>query len=86
MLEGAIAFEQARIEQTDAQVYLGRSVDAFRRAVTLDPTNEDAKYDLELVLNLLREAQQESRGSGRSTRSGGQPGQGAGAGSRGGGF
>jgi hypothetical protein len=86
MLEGALAFEQARNEQTDAQVYLGRSIDAFRRAITLDPSNEAAKYDLELVLTLIRQVQQESRGSGRSPRSGGQPGQGAGAGSRGGGF
>lgn len=86
MLEGAIAFEQARGEQTDAQVYLGRSLDAFRRAITLDFTNEEAKYNLELVLNLVREVQDESRGTGRSRQRGRQPGQGAGAGSRGGGF
>lgn len=86
LLGGVLAFEQARTEQTDAQVYLGRSLDEFRRAIRLDPANDDAKYDLELVLNLVREVQEQGRGSGRSQRRGRASGQGAGSGSRGSGF
>jgi hypothetical protein len=86
LLEGALSFELARTEQIGAQVYLERTVDAFRRAVRLDPTNDEAKYNLELVLNLLRDVEDPSRSSGRSRARGGSPEQGAGSGSEGSGF
>lgn len=38
----------------ERQKYLPRAADDFRQAIGLDPTNADAKYNLELTLRLLQ--------------------------------
>jgi hypothetical protein len=53
-LQGVLAFEEARESGGQSDVLLRRSLDGFRRAISLDRDNEDAKYNLELVLRLLQ--------------------------------
>lgn len=61
-----------------------RAIGEFRRAAELDPANEDALYDLELGLRLLRRAGSDS-GEGQNARSP-LPAPGAGSATSGGGF
>jgi len=84
-LRGVLALEEARSSGPRGAAAIGRSLDQFRAAIRLDPTNSQAKYDLELVLRLAQSsAQQQSR------RTGGRPnsrtGTGAGASSNQSGF
>lgn len=85
LLRGILAFEEARQNEGQRAVFLRRSVSEFREAIRLDPSHEDAKYDLELVLRLLQNAESDAPGG-----SGGQradtPASGAGAASSGSGF
>ena len=57
-LSGALAFEEARFDEGQRATFLRRSLAEFREAIKLDPANEDAKYNLELVLRLIVNAQQ----------------------------
>ncbi|MBA2475527.1 MAG: hypothetical protein H0V40_06185 [Actinobacteria bacterium] len=84
-LRGALTFEEARGDEGQAAVFLRRSITDFREAIRLDPRNEDARYDLELVLRLLRNVESESGGGGGGER-GDTPASGAGAASEGGGY
>ena len=54
-LRGAFLLEEARNSPVQRHVFLRRAIEQFRRAAELDPANEDAIYDLELALKLLRE-------------------------------
>jgi hypothetical protein len=58
-LQGALAFEEAREDAGQSAVLLRRSLGSFRKAIRLDGGNEDAKYNLELVLRLLQRAENE---------------------------
>ena len=60
MLRGIIALEEARGNQLQAPVALRRAVAELRTAIQLDDGNSDAKYDLELVLRLIRLTQEEN--------------------------
>lgn len=52
-LAGLLALEDAALDAGSRGRYLELGLDAFRLAVLTDPANEDAKYNLELVLALL---------------------------------
>jgi hypothetical protein len=84
-LQGALALELARDDQGQQAVLLRRSADGFRRAVRLDPANEDAKYNLELVLRLLEQAENDASAAGGGER-GDTEGSGAGAATSGTGY
>ena len=67
--------EQARLEDalstgSRSTDLLPRSVASFRRAVELDPTNGDAKLNLEQVLNLQPPRQQRDRAGGGGSSGG----------------
>jgi hypothetical protein len=52
-LAGILAFVDSRRTGANAPAPVERSVAAFRDAVQLDPANEDAKFNLELLLRQL---------------------------------
>ncbi|MGI9111832.1 MAG: hypothetical protein ACR2GT_06515 [Gaiellaceae bacterium] len=81
-LRGALALEEARLG-TGSGPPLRRASGHFRRAVELDPTNDDARFNLELALRLLSSAASSSAGSGERAAT---PASGAGAASSGGGY
>jgi hypothetical protein len=78
MLRGLLALETARGEPLRAEVNLRRALTELRTAIRVDGRNTDAKYDLELVMRLLRTVEEESPGSNEGQR-GGSEGQGAGS-------
>lgn len=67
-LSGALAFEEARFDEGQRATFLRRSLAEFREAIKVDPANEDAKYNLELVLRLIVNAQNESSAGGGGAR------------------
>jgi hypothetical protein len=79
-LRGILAFEEARDDPTHAGARLRDSLAQFRDAILLDPSNEDAKYDLELALRLLRTTEEGAQGPARKPGRHRGRGQGAGAG------
>lgn len=84
ILRGALLLEEARSSPVQREVFVRRAIGEFRRAAELDPANEDALYDLELGLRLLRRAGSDS-GEGQNARSP-LPAPGAGSATSGGGF
>lgn len=54
---GVLLFEDAKLQDESAPRYLDLSLEAFRSAAILDPRNEEAKFDLELLLTNLSRAQ-----------------------------
>lgn len=84
ILRGALLLEEARSSPVQREVFVRRAITEFTRAAELDPGNEDALYDLELALRLLRQAGSDS-GEGQNARSP-LPAPGAGAATSGGGF
>lgn len=79
MLRGILALETARGEPLRAETNLRRALSELRNAIRLDDRNTDAKYDLELVMRLLRTVEEESPGSDEGGQRGGDEGQGAGS-------
>lgn len=67
-LGGALSFEEARFDEGQRATFLRRSLASFREAIRLDPANEDAKYNLELVLRLVQSIEQESGAGGGGAR------------------
>ena len=53
-LLGILLWENAETAQENAPLLLRQSVDAFRRAIDASPDNDDAKYNLEVLLTVLR--------------------------------
>jgi hypothetical protein len=89
MLRGILALEEARAaDQIQAPVSLRRALTELRRAISLDDANEDAKYDLELVLRLIRATEEPNpdEEQGRDRRRGRSQGSGAGSNQNGSGF
>ena len=84
ILRGALLLEEARNSPVQREVFVRRAISEFRRGAALDPGSEDALYNLELALRLLRRAGSDS-GEGQSSRSP-LPAPGAGAATSGGGF
>jgi hypothetical protein len=50
---GVLGFANTAIDPDQAYSYLTESVRWFRKAIALDPANDDAKYNLELALTRL---------------------------------
>ena len=78
MMRGLLALETARGEPLRAETNLRRALSELRTAIRLDDGNTDAKYDLELVMRLLRTVEEESPGA-QEGAGGGSQGQGAGS-------
>jgi hypothetical protein len=75
----------ADVSVADRSTFVARAVEDFRRAVELDPANDDAAYNLELALRLLHEVQRQGNANQPQPR--GNPGGGAaGAGTVGSGY
>ena len=74
---GILALADALADPTQAQTLSKRAVQKFTEAITLDPANEEARFNLELVLTLLDtgdsrlKSLDEQSGSGPSAGSGG---------------
>lgn len=60
-LVGVLGFANAAFDQDRSQIYLANAVDSFRTAIRLDPSNADAKYNLELALVRLQAADEENQ-------------------------
>jgi hypothetical protein len=67
-LSGALSFEEARFDEGQRATFLRRSLAEFREAIKHDPANEDAKYNLELVLRLIQSVENESGAGGGGAR------------------
>lgn len=67
-MSGALSFEEARFDEGQRATFLRRSLAEFREAIQLDPANEDARYNLELVLRLIQSVEQESGAGGGGAR------------------
>jgi hypothetical protein len=79
LLQGVLELEEARSNGPRAGVALRRAVQRFQEAIRADWANEDAKYDLELVLRLI---QANGASQGQESQKGQRPGgHGRGAGS-----
>jgi hypothetical protein len=85
MLRGILALEAARGDPLRAETELRRSLADLRAAIELDDGNADAKYNLELVMRLLRSVEDQSPGTPGQER-GGPEGQEAGSARTGSGF
>lgn len=51
---GAVAFQDSTLDRANATSYLREALGAFRQAVLSDGSNEDPKFNLELLLTLDR--------------------------------
>jgi hypothetical protein len=83
-LRGALVLEETRGLGVQQSVLLRRAIEHFRQAVALDPSNDEAKFNLELAIKMLRNV---GRSAGGGT--GGRPenvAPGAGAATSGGGY
>ena len=59
-LVGALGFANAALDDAQATAYLNAAAADFRTAISIDPDNADAKYNLELALARLDVAQRRS--------------------------
>ena len=83
-LRGVLSLVEAATSDTPGQ-FLQRSLAEFREAIRLDGRNDDAKYNLELVLQITAETSSDSDEGGGGAR-GDTPASGAGAASVGTGY
>lgn len=84
-LIGVLGFANAAIDPDQAYTYLSEAIGRFRRAIALDPSNDDAKYNLELALTRLETTPKPS-GQKQPQDSRGGAGGGAGTGDAGSGY
>lgn len=56
-----LAYEEAVGDPQNGPRLLQRSASDFRRAIRLDPSNDEAKFNLELLLRLLEPGQEQRR-------------------------
>jgi hypothetical protein len=52
-LQGVISFDETLANPLDASALAAQALEAFHRAVKIDPTNVEAKYNLEYLLRLV---------------------------------
>jgi hypothetical protein len=82
-----LALDDAAADQTNAQQYTAAAVRGFTAAITLDPSDDASKYDLELLFALDAKRRQQqpasnpARGRGHGGTTGGRAHSGSGAGS-----
>jgi hypothetical protein len=60
-LLGALELDQAQLDPRSAKQHVARSTADLAAAVAVDPTNEDAKRDLELLLTLQQNGKQKKK-------------------------
>jgi hypothetical protein len=53
MLQGVLTFEESIADPVNGSTLVGRALADFTRAVRIDPSNEEAKYNLEFLLRLM---------------------------------
>ncbi len=85
-LLGAIAYADALGDYTNRAKLIVNASQRFGQAITFDPTNDDAKYNLELTLALGKATGLSESGGGANPAPGGKGSKGAGAGDAGSGF
>lgn len=85
-LLGAIAYADALGDFTNRAKLIVSASQRFGQAITFDPTNDDAKYNLELTLALGKATGLSESGGGANPAPGGKGSKGAGAGDAGSGF
>lgn len=85
-LLGVLSFADAIADYQNRAKLLAAAGGRFRQAVSLDPTNEDAKVNLELTLSRAREFELSEAGGGTDPSPGGRGARGAGAGDPGTGY
>ena len=85
-LMGVVALVSLVAEEQDRALLHSAAVRSFRRAIALDPRNEDAKYNLELSLQQGRALQLSEAAGGRDPAPGGRGQRGAGTGTPGSGY
>ncbi len=83
-MRGALLLEEARNTTAQREVFVRRAIEQFQKAATLDPSNDDAVYNLELALKLLRRGGSDAGGGGQGRAP--LPSAGAGAATSGSGF
>ncbi len=83
-MRGALLLEEARNTTNQREVFVRRAIEQFQKAATLDPSNDDAVYNLELALKLLRRGGSDPGGGGQGRAP--LPSPGAGAATSGSGF
>ncbi len=83
-LRGALLLEEARNTTTQREVFVRRAIEQFQKALALDPSSDDAVYNLELALKLLRRGGADPGGGGQGLAP--LPSPGAGAATSGSGF
>jgi hypothetical protein len=83
-LRGVLKLEEARGAPAETSVLLRRAAASFRDAIRMDPSYEDAKFNLELTLRLLQQGGAPSGGGGGGRTD--TPASGAGAASTGRGY
>lgn len=60
-LSGILSFEESLGDPENGPVLMRRSLEELRRAIGIDPGNEQAKFNLELLLRLLEPEGQQRR-------------------------
>lgn len=85
-LLGVLGLARLVSETQDRVALLSATVANFQLAIALDPTNDDAKYNLELVLQRSRGIQLTEGAGGQNPSPGGTGSSGAGAGDPGSGY
>lgn len=60
---GVLAYGEYVRNSRGGSVFLQRSLRSFREAIQLDPSNDEAKFDLELLLELVASSEGEEGGS-----------------------
>jgi hypothetical protein len=83
---GVVALVSLVAEERDREILFSTAVRSFRRAIALDPANQDAKYNLELSLQRGRQLQLSEAAGGKDPAPGGQGQRGAGTGDPGSGY
>lgn len=84
-LIGVLGFANAAIDPDQAYNYLSESIGRFRQAIALDPSSDDAKYNLELALTRIKKTPKPS-GQKQPQDNRGGTGGGAGTGEAGSGY
>ena len=85
-LMGVVALVSLVAEERDRAILFSTAIRSFRRAIALDPGNEDAKYNLELSLQRGRQLQLSEAAGGKDPAPGGEGQRGAGTGDPGSGY
>ena len=67
-LLGVLLYEDSLATRSNTRSFLRRSFAAFRRAIRTDPTNADAKFNLELLYSVAPPQSKRRRGGGSSRR------------------